>query len=133
MIKKSISYNYLNNIEECAVPRTLVKTKSYDSIQHMLSDDSKITQVHKIENVAALLSYAPINNVFKCMAERTFPVSLISDADDSKIDMGVCLVDSEKFIPKGGGVECETGEDEIINVLKNIEKISRSSRRRNKK
>lgn len=131
MIKKSISYNSLNGIDECVSHRKMVKTKSYDSVQHMLSDDSKMTPIHKIEHVGALLAYAPINNVFKCVSERTFPVSILSDSDDTNIDMGVCLMDSEKYIPKGVERGEEEEEEEIINVLKNnIEKLSRSCRRR---
>lgn len=132
MIKKSISCTSLHGIDESMSQRKMVKTKSYDSVQHMLSDSSKMTPIQNIEHAGALLAYAPINNVFKCIAERTFPVSLLSDSDDSNIDMGVCLMNSEKSIPKGGD-RCE--EEEMINVLKNnIEKLRNgSSRRKHKK
>jgi hypothetical protein len=107
MIKKSTSANSLvnltdgnNNFNFNKRKKKMITVKSYDSIHDALLNNEKITDMNwnNVEHIGNILSYTPISAVLKCVSERSFPVSLVSGADTTYVDLGVCLSNPENYI-----------------------------------
>lgn len=88
MMKKSSSTPTLSKMAN----QRMVKSGSSTSISDMLSvsNDGPKWTMNDVQHVAIFI---PINNVAKCMVSHTFPGSILSDGDNTNLDMGLCMVD----------------------------------------
>ena len=125
MLKKSTSTPTLSKLAN----QRMVKSNSSTSISDMLSvNDGPKWTINDVQHVAI---FTPLNNVAKCMVSHTFPGSILSDGDDSNLDMGLCMVDPgyaenlckdecdfEKCIKNVRRVK---NDDEIENENENVE------------
>ena len=102
----------------------MVKSKSVSDITDIETVNSHKWTSDNIEHVA---QFVPLKNYIKCITMHTFPVSLLTDTDETALDMGVCLSDPEGFID-----ELENNKTSIFreNVNLNINS-RRGSRNRN--
>ncbi len=64
----------------------------------MLSDNIQLnTNWNNIEHIVEMISYTPINNSLKCIAERSFPTKALLSKNDN-LELGICLSNPENLL-----------------------------------
>lgn len=122
MFQKSISSPNLTSIS--VGKSRMIKSNSHTNIDITDTTNTLKWSIHDIEHVAP---FVPIKNIAKCMVTHTFPISLISDSDDSSIDMGLCMVDPE-YAEGELKLKCQKLDDTEIN-LKDENKFKRREKK----
>lgn len=72
----------------------MVKSQSLTNMLD-IADTSGTTLKWNNSDIEHVSPFVPIKNIAKCLTTHTFPLSLVSDSDDSQVDMSTCLAEPD--------------------------------------